>query len=67
MKKYTKDINKATHWVAGYDSDDFISKVTPNKEYKLIWDVREGEYHIIDDEGDETLVFLIHEGKFIIK
>ncbi|MBD1379109.1 hypothetical protein [Metabacillus arenae] len=62
----TSDITKASHWLAKEDENNEFSNVTVGNLYALKYDEREHEYYIIDDEDRYSLIFLCHEGDFVI-
>jgi hypothetical protein len=63
--KITNDIEKASHWIPYDDKNNDICAVTVGKLYKLIWDDKDKEYCILDDEGIISLIFLVHKGDYI--
>jgi hypothetical protein len=63
--KITNEIEKASHWIPYDDENNDVCKVTVGKLYKLIWDDKDKEYCIVDDEGILSLIYLVHKGDFI--
>lgn len=63
--KITDNITKAQYWLAKEDENNHLSDVTIGKFYKLVWDERELEHHIVDDKGIHSLIFLVHEGDYV--
>ena len=71
--RITDEIGIATHWLAKqtsyYDSDarEYCLKVVKiGKFYPLIYDEKEDEYWIQDEEGNFSMIWLCHNGDFVI-
>lgn len=70
----TKDITKATHWIALEDDRDIVKDflhITIGKKYELIpqYEIN-GElddYFIYDDANVLGMFYMFHNGYFIIK
>lgn len=61
----TKNVTKATHWIA-YEDYAFpaSSMITPRKLYNI--ELIDEEYVIKDDSGRYSLIYLVHNGDLII-
>ncbi len=58
----TKDIFKATHWLAKPDENSIIKEfIIPGKAYELI----DGDL-ILSEDGNLTAYWMTHKGQFII-
>lgn len=59
-----ENIEDATHWLAKEDVNNEVASVTPGKHYPVLLDDKE-EYHILNDEGTHSLIFLVHSGDYL--
>lgn len=67
MYTITEDFDKATHWLAEYDEDIIeYDGVIVGKLYPVSYDEQEEEYYVEDENGDLSMIWLMHEGKFVI-
>ena len=55
------------YWIPEVDENNCYSHVTVGKEYKIVWDNRDEEEVIIDDDGTMSLIFMVHNGRYIEK
>lgn len=64
----TDNIEEATHWTPTEDEGAYWdwTHVTIGNEYELKYDDSEQEYYIVNDEGIMSLIFLCHNGEFVI-
>lgn len=66
----TPDIHEATHWMPVKDirwtADGHWSGVTPDKPYRLFYDKYEREHVIVNDYGKLSIIYLAHEGFYLI-
>lgn len=55
------------YWIPEQDENNENSSVTIGKEYKVLWDDRDKEEVIIDDNDTMSLIFMCHNGSFVEK
>lgn len=70
MNDLTAEEETHTHpkyWIPEEDKDNADYRVTVGKEYKVIWDSRDKEEVIINDDGSMSLAFMTHNGRYIEK
>ncbi|MGF7535678.1 hypothetical protein AAGG74_18655 [Bacillus mexicanus] len=60
--RIVNDMAGATRWIAGKDKNIELAMITIGKPYEIHWDEIEKEHYIVDDEGNDSLVFLALEG-----
>lgn len=73
MENYiiTDDLDKATHWRAKKDlgfEDDFYkhAAITVGEIYPVTYYKIDDEYCIIDENGHLSMIWLCHNGEFLI-
>lgn len=65
--KQTDDISKATHWrPLSTPSIPTSTGVTVGKVYRLYYDKVEKEEMIVDDNGNFSLIYMCHNGEFLV-
>lgn len=52
-------------WIPKADDNCPDVHVTVGKAYDMQWCEREEEHFIVDDEGVESLIYLVHDGEFV--
>lgn len=63
----TDDFDKATHWLAEKDdSVDHYNDVLIGKFYPVLYEQHEDEYYVVDEKGFQSMIYMVHEGKFVI-
>lgn len=59
-------VEDATHWLAEFDNDIGECEVTPYQLYRLFLDKYGEECIILDDEKNFSLIYLWHNGRFVV-
>ncbi|MDR9507582.1 MULTISPECIES: hypothetical protein [Brevibacillus] len=64
--KEVQCVEEATHWLATFDDAIDECEVTPFQLYRIFHDKYDDEHLIIDDNGNFSLIYLWHEGRFVV-
>lgn len=66
-EKYIKtdNWNLATHWIPTYDNEVNFGNITIGNLYKIYTDKIDNEQYIFNDNGNQSLIFLCHNGDLV--
>ncbi|MCG5252464.1 hypothetical protein P4U99_27640 [Brevibacillus agri] len=59
-------VEEATHWLATFDDDIGECEVTPFQLYRIFYDKYDDEHLIVDDNDIFSLIYLWHNGRFVV-
>ncbi|MFP3391783.1 hypothetical protein [Brevibacillus sp. SIMBA_040] len=60
------NVEEATHWLPTFDDEIGDCEVTPFQLYRIFLDKYGDECVIVDDEKNFSLIYLWHNGRFVV-
>ncbi|CAM3018390.1 hypothetical protein PASE110613_12630 [Paenibacillus sediminis] len=61
-----QSIEEATHWLPTFDDEMEECGITPYQLYRIFQDRYENEFLIMDDSNEFSLIYLWHNGRFVV-